>query len=62
MNLKQGEVYVCLEPCCRAEVIVRKGAEPECPGEFTLRCCCGKEMVREDKLVYAEPKRAAKRA
>ena len=43
MNLKQNEVYVCLEPCCRAEIVVRKGADPTCPGKFALRCCCGKK-------------------
>jgi hypothetical protein len=62
MNLKQGEVYICLEPCCKAEIVVRRGADPTCPGTYTIRCCCGKEMVREDQLVYAEPKRAAKKA
>ena len=59
-NLKQGEVYVCLEPHCKAEIVVRRGADPSCPGKFALRCCCGKEMVREDKLVFAAPKREAK--
>jgi hypothetical protein len=62
MNLKEGEVYICLEPCCKAEIVVRRGADLTCPGEYTIRCCCGKEMVREDQLAYAEPKGAAKRA
>ena len=62
MNVKQGEVYICTEPCCRAEVVVRRGADPDCPGKYTLRCCCGKEMVREDQLAYAEPRHAAKQA
>jgi hypothetical protein len=62
MNIKQGEVYVCTEPKCKAEIVVRRGADSTCPGNFNVRCCCGKEMVREDKLQYAEPLRAAKRA
>ena len=62
MNLKQGEVYICTDPCCKAEIVVRRGADPACPGKFTVRCCCGKEMVREDQLAYAEPRRAVKRA
>jgi hypothetical protein len=62
MNLKQGEVYICMEPCCRAEVEVSRGADASCPGKYTLRCCCGKEMVRQDQLVYAKPKRATKQA
>ena len=60
MNLKTNEVWVCLEPCCRAEIVVRKGANPECPGNFMLRCCCGKEMVREEMLELATPRTAAK--
>jgi hypothetical protein len=62
MNLKPGEVYICTEPCCKAEIVVRRGANPECPGKYTVRCCCGKEMTREDQLVFATPKRAAKQA
>jgi hypothetical protein len=50
MNLRKGDVYLCTEPCCRAEIVVRRGADAVCPGNFTLRCCCGKEMVREDLL------------
>jgi hypothetical protein len=53
MNLKSGEIYVCLEPNCKAEVIVRRGADATCAGKYELRCCCGKEMVREDKLQLA---------
>jgi hypothetical protein len=60
MRLKRGEIYICTEPCCRAEVEVRRDADPDCPGKYTLRCCCGKEMVREEQLIYAEPKRAVK--
>ena len=62
MNLKQGEIYVCTEPCCKAEIVVRRSADPSCPGKYNIRCCCGKEMVREDQLVLAAPKRAAKSA
>lgn len=62
MNLKQGEVYICTEPCCKAEIVVRRSADPACPGKFTLRCCCGKEMTREDQLAFAKPKAAAKSA
>ena len=62
MRIKTAEVYICLEPCCRAEIVVRRGADLACPGKYAIRCCCGKEMVSEDKLAYAEPKRQAKRA
>ena len=58
MNLKQDEVYICPEPNCRAEIVVRRGADSTCPGQYNIRCCCGKEMVREDKLHYTEPRRA----
>lgn len=61
-NLKTGEVYVCLESCCKAEIVVRRGANAECKGEYVVRCCCGKEMTREDQLVLAKPKAAAKSA
>jgi hypothetical protein len=60
MNLRKGDIYICTEPCCRAEIEVRRGADPACPGKFTLRCCCGKEMAREDMLEFAKPA-AAKR-
>ena len=62
MNLNEGEVYICTEPDCGAEIVVRRSAKPSCRGEYVIRCCCGKEMVREDKLKYAEPQRAAKQA
>ena len=62
MNLKAGEVYICTEPTCGAEIVVKCGAKSSCRGEYNVRCCCGKEMVREDKLQYAEPGRAAKKA
>lgn len=53
MNLRKGDVYICLEPCCKAEIFVTRGADPSCPGNFTVRCCCGKDMVREDQLAGA---------
>ena len=59
MNLKTNEVYICTEPCCRAEVVVKRGANPECPGKFTLRCCCGKEMVREEEVKHAKREKVA---
>ncbi|MBI4465749.1 MAG: hypothetical protein HY647_13680 [Acidobacteria bacterium] len=62
MSLKKGEVYICTEPSCKAEIVVRRGADSTCHGKYSLRCCCGEEMVREDQLAHAEPKRAAKRA
>jgi hypothetical protein len=58
MNLRTNDVYICTEPCCRAEITVRRGANPECPGTFTLRCCCGKDMAREDLLVPVKTGRA----
>jgi hypothetical protein len=59
MKIKEGEVYICTEPTCAAEIVVRRSAKPACEGKHTLRCCCGKEMTREDQLQYAEPKRSA---
>ena len=62
MLLKQNEVYICTEPTCEAEIVVRKGAKTACEGKYVVRCCCGKEMVREDRLQFAKPQRAAKQA
>ena len=45
MNIKRGEVYVCKEPYCGAEIEVIRGAKSTCQGRFNLCCCCGKEMV-----------------
>ncbi len=59
MNLKQGEVYVCMESYCGAEIEVRRGAESTCHGKYTVRCCCGKDMVRQDKLELVKPRRTA---
>ena len=57
MNLKTGEVYICTEPCCRAEIVVRRAADTSCPGKFKVRCCCGKDMAREDLLQPAKLRR-----
>ena len=54
MNLKKDDVYICNEPYCRAEVKVIRGAENICAGKFTLRCCCGKEMIRRETLESVE--------
>lgn len=54
MNLKKGEIYVCIEPYCGAEIEVIRGAHSICRGEFDLRCCCGKEMVRKETLEELE--------
>jgi hypothetical protein len=62
MNLKKGEVYICTEPYCKAEIEVRRGAEATCHGKYVVRCCCGKEMVREDQLEFARPRRMAAQA
>jgi hypothetical protein len=44
MNVKKGEVYICKEPYCAAEVEVIRGANSTCHGKFNLSCCCGKEV------------------
>ena len=54
MNLQKGEIYVCIEPYCGAEIEVIRGARSICRGEFDLRCCCGKEMVRKETLEELE--------
>ena len=59
MNLKKGEVWACSEPCCRAEIEVKRAADSACPGKFTIRCCCGKDMVLKESLVRVEPQRVA---
>ena len=53
MNLQKGDIYICMEPSCGAEIEVRRGANDTCPGKFTLRCCCGNEMAREDMPEHA---------
>jgi hypothetical protein len=45
MNVKKGEVWVCKESYCAAEIEVLRGANTTCHGKFNLRCCCGKDMV-----------------
>jgi hypothetical protein len=54
MKLQKGDIYICTEPCCRAEIEVRRSADNSCPAGFTLRCCCGHEMVHEYMLVRVE--------
>ncbi len=60
MILQKDEVYICKEPNCRAEIVVRRGADSTCHGEFNLRCCCGKDMVRVVTTKRTEAKHAAK--
>ena len=57
MNLKKGEIWTCIEPICKAEVEVIRGAQSTCHGKFTLRCCCGKEMVLKETVEHAEPEK-----
>jgi hypothetical protein len=56
MNIKKGEIYVCREPYCGAEIEVIRGANQTCHGKFNLSCCCGKEMFLK---VEQEVKQAA---
>jgi hypothetical protein len=58
MNLKKGEVWVCKESYCEAEVEVLRAAKSSCHGKFTLRCCCGKDMAPKESLEHAEPQGA----
>lgn len=44
MNLHKGEIWTCETPYCGAEIEVVRSAKDNCPGNFTVRCCCGKEM------------------
>ena len=55
MNLKKGDVWVCQEPYCGAEVEVLRTANSSCHGNFTLRCCCGKDMVPKESAKHPEP-------
>jgi hypothetical protein len=48
MNLKKGEVWICREPYCAAEIEVVRSANTNCHGKYTLRCCCGKELVLKE--------------
>ena len=66
MNLKKGEVWKCNEPYCGAEIEVLRAANTTCHGEFTLRCCCGKDMelkkaVEHEELVGAGAKAGARK-
>ena len=54
MNLKKGEIWICKEPYFAAEIEVLRGAESSCHGNFTVRCCCGKEMTRKERAAIAE--------
>ena len=47
MSLKEGEVYVCTDSKCGAEIKVTKGAAGTCQENAVPRCCCGKDMVRK---------------
>jgi hypothetical protein len=48
MNVKTGEIWVCKEPYCAAEIEVIRAANTTCHGKFTLRCCCGKDMLLKE--------------
>lgn len=54
MIAKEGEVYVCKQPYCGTEIKVIKGADPACFGRFSLRCCCGWQMVLKEAPVEVE--------
>jgi hypothetical protein len=54
MNVKKGETWVCKEPYCAAEVKVVRAANTTCHGKFTLRCCCGKDMVLKETKEFVE--------
>jgi hypothetical protein len=49
-NLKKGEIWVCKEPYCAAEIEVTRSANGACHGNFTVRCCCGKDMTRQEAV------------
>ena len=55
MNVKKGEVYICKEPYCAAEVEVIRGANSTCHGKFHLSCCCGKEMFLKVEKEVKQP-------
>lgn len=59
MNLKKGEIWVCKEPYCAAEIEVVRAANTSCHGKYTLRCCCGKEMTLKETVEHKEPVGAA---
>ena len=49
MNLKKGDIWICKEPYCAAEIEILRGANSTCHGNFTVRCCCGKDMTLKEK-------------
>jgi len=49
MNLKKGDIWTCKEPYCAAEIEVLRAADTTCHGNFTVRCCCGKDMTLKEK-------------
>jgi hypothetical protein len=53
MNLKKGQIWVCKEPQCEAEIEVLRSANSTCHGNFTLRCCCGKDLVPRESMEHA---------
>ena len=48
MALRKGEVYRCSDAECGCGITVTKGAAPGIGGNQPPRCCCGKEMIKED--------------
>jgi len=48
MALEKGEVYRCPDPDCGCEITVTRGAAPGKGGDQAPRCCCGKQMVKQD--------------
>ena len=55
MNVKEGQIWICTEPSCQAVIEVRRSAKSTCHGKFTLRCCCGKDLVLEESIEHAGP-------
>jgi len=53
MNLKKDQIWVCTEPQCQAEIQVLRSANSTCHGKFTLRCCCGKDLVPKESMEHA---------
>lgn len=59
MNLKKGQIWICTEPSCQAEIEVLRSANSTCQGKFTLRCCCGKDLVPKETMEHAGTRPAA---
>jgi len=55
MNLKEGQIWICKEPGCQAEIEVLRSAKSTCHGKFALRCCCGKDLVLKEGMEHAGP-------